>query len=87
MFTLHGGENIQKLLKNCTLKDELTSTPVMAYFDTKRETILMADASPVGISAILSSQKDSQVVAYASRALAVEKKRYSRTEKESLGIV
>ena len=35
------------------LKDELTKAPVMAYFDTKKETILTVDASPVGISAIL----------------------------------
>ena len=63
----------------------------MAYFDTKKETILTVDASPVGISAILSQkvkgQKDPQVVAYASRALTAVEKRYSQTEKESLGIV
>ena len=73
------------------LKDELTKAPVMAYFDTKKETILTVDASPVGISAILSQkvkgQKDPQVVAYASRALTAVEKRYSQTEKESLGIV
>ena len=73
------------------LKDELTKAPVMAYFDTKKETILTVDASPVGISAILSQkvkgQKDPQLVAYASRALTAVEKRYSQTEKESLGIV
>ena len=73
------------------LKDELTKAPVMAYFDTKKETILTVDTSPVGISAILSQkvkgQKDPQVVAYASRALTAVEKRYSQTEKESLGIV
>ena len=73
------------------LKDELTKAPVMAYFDTKKETILAVDASPVGISAILSQkvkgQKDPQIVAYASRALTAVEKRYSQTEKEFLGIV
>ena len=64
----------------------------MAYFDTKKETILTVDASPVGTSAILSQKvkgrKDPpQVVAYASRALTAVEKRYSQTEKESLGIV
>ena len=63
----------------------------MAYFDTKKKTILTVDPSPVGISVILSQkvkgQKDSQVVAYASRALTAVEKRYSQTEKESLGIV
>ena len=61
----------------------------MAYFDTKKETILTADASPVDISAILSQKvkghEDPQV--YASRALTAVEKRYSQTEKESLGIV
>ena len=45
----------------------------MHYFDTKKETLLTVDASPVGISAIL-SQKDTgsdnaRVIAYASRSL------------------
>ena len=56
----------------------------MAYFDTKKETILTVEASPVGISAILSQSKrskDQQVVTYASRALTAVKKRYSQTER------
>ena len=73
------------------LKDKLISAPVMAYFDTKKETILTVHARPVGISAIVpqkvKGQKDPQVVAYASRALTAVEKRYSQTEKESLGIV
>ena len=63
----------------------------MAYFDTKKETILTVDASPVGISAILSQkikgQKDPQVVTYSSRVLTAVEERFSQTEKESLGIV
>ena len=52
------------------LKEALTRAPVMHY--SKKETLLTVDASPVGISAIL-SQKDSgsdysRVIAYASRA-------------------
>ena len=51
--------------------------------------MLTIDASPVGISAILSQKvkghKDPQVVAYASRALTAVEKRYSHAE--SLGIV
>ena len=65
----------------------------MAYFDTKKETILTVEASHIGISAILSQkvkgQKGRQVVAYANRALTgaliTVEKRYSQTE--SLGIV
>ncbi len=73
------------------LKEALTRAPVMHYFDTKKETLLTVNASPVGISAIL-SQKDSgsdnsRVIAYASRALTPVEKRYSQTEKEALSIV
>ena len=49
------------------------------------------DASPVGISAILTQKgtdaDTSKVVAYASRALTSVEQRYSQTEKEALGIV
>ena len=42
------------------LNEELTSAPVMAYFDTKNETVLTVDASPLGISAILSQKVTGQ---------------------------
>ena len=50
----------------------------MSYFDTTKETYILVDASPVGLSAIL-TQKDPQqdaynTIAHASRALSpVEK--------------
>ena len=63
----------------------------MHYFDTKKETLLTVDASPVGISTIL-SQKDNcsdnaRVIAYDSRSLTPVEKRYSQTEKEALSIM
>ena len=55
------------------LKIALTHAPVMHYFDPTKETTLTVDASPVGISAILSQKddrsNDSHTIAYASRAL------------------
>ena len=36
------------------LKVVLTHAPVMHYFDTKKAIFLTVDASPVGISALLS---------------------------------
>ena len=65
------------------LKNALTSVPVMAYFDTTKDTIVTVDASPVGISTILalkdSASDDCRIVAYASRALSSVEKRYSQT--------
>ena len=75
-----------------TLKEVLCTHPVMSYFDIKKHTEIVCDASPVGISVILAqkSTKDSEhrsTVAYASRALAPVEQRYSQTEREALAIV
>ena len=63
----------------------------MAYFDKQKETLVTVDASPVGVSAILSQKTkrmdDEKIVAYASKALTDVEKRYSQTEKEALAII
>ena len=63
----------------------------MAYFNKDEETWVVVDASPVGISAILSQntpeQNDHKITSHASRALADPEKEYSQTEKEALAIV
>ncbi len=63
----------------------------MAYFDPNKETELVTDASPSGLSAILMQntpgKDDKCVVAYASRALTDVERRYSQTEREALAIV
>ena len=73
------------------VKKRLTQSPVMSYFDTLKRTMVIVDASPVGISAILEQrEKDSQqykVTAYASRSLTPEEKRYSHTDREGLALV
>ena len=73
------------------LKAAITKPPVMAYFDAKKDTVLTVDASPVGLSGILSQRSacdaEGKVVAYASRALSDVERRYSQTEKEALSIV
>ena len=73
------------------LKAALTNSPVMSYNDIIKETQILVDASPVGLSAIL-AQRDpktnkSQIVAYAYRSLTDTESRYSHTEKEALAIV
>ena len=51
------------------LTKALSSAPCMAYFDKEKETYVTVDASPVGVSAILSQTtkgtNDEKVVAYA----------------------
>ena len=73
------------------LTSALTSAPCMAYFDMHKDTFVTVDASPVGLSAILSQrtpgQDDNKVISYASRALTAVETRYSQTEKEALAIV
>ena len=73
------------------IKELLTSAQVMAYFDPKKETELITDASPTGLSAILMQSPpgsdDKRVVAYASRTLTAVERRYSQTEREALAIV
>ncbi|GFR83013.1 transposon Ty3-G Gag-Pol polyprotein [Elysia marginata] len=67
------------------LKDKLTQVGVMAYFDPKKETEILVDASPCGLGAILTQQ--GKIVCYASRALTDVETRYSQTEREMLVVV
>ena len=70
----------------------LLSTKAMAYFNTQWSTEVTTDASPSGVSAIL-SQYDPQnpsnkhIVVYASRALTPVEMRYSQVEREALAVV
>ncbi len=54
-----------------TLKQKLTSSPVLGYPDFKREFIVETDASMDGLGAVLSQQQENGkvVIAYASRTL------------------
>ena len=71
------------------LKDKLSSATTLGYFVKNAPTQVVADASPVGLGAVLTqTQKDGQrVIAYASRRLSETEKRYSQTEKEALALV
>ena len=67
------------------IKSLITSSKVMAYFNPKKETQILVDASPVGLGAIL--MQDEKVICYASRALTPTEQRYSQTDKEMLAVV
>lgn len=63
----------------------------MAYFYVQKDTQIIVDANPVGISAILTQapkrSNEFRVVAHACRALTDVEHRYSQTEHEALSIV
>ena len=73
------------------LKDMLTNTTTMRYFNPNAETEVIVDASPHGVGAILTQrdtdEEENHVVAYASRALTDVETRYSQTEREALAVV
>jgi hypothetical protein len=64
----------------------------MSYFNQKWQTEIVADASPVGLGAILaqanpSNIEERKIVSYASRLLHDTERRYSQIEKEALAAV
>lgn len=63
----------------------------MAYFDQKKKSTLLVDASLVGFGAILSQpntdSSGNKAIAYASRALTAVEQRYSQTERDALAII
>ncbi|XP_051804922.1 uncharacterized protein K02A2.6-like [Acanthochromis polyacanthus] len=72
------------------MKEALVSEPCLAYFKLGAPTVVISDASPVGLGAVLlQTQSDGQnkPIAYASRSLSPTERRYSQIEREALGCV
>ena len=71
------------------LKSELVKAPILAYPDPDLEFILDTDASGYGIGAVLSQVQDGRerVIAYGSKALTKEERRYCVTRQELLAVV
>ena len=71
------------------LKRRLSSAETLGYFDKDAKTLIIADASPVGLGAILIQEQQGRerVISYASKSLSAVEKRYSQTEKEALAVV
>ena len=64
------------------LKEAVTCTPVLRYYNLSDEVTLQFDASKSGLRAAL--LPNGQPVAYASRALTPAETRYAQIEKELL---
>ena len=77
------GEAQEKALDK--LKDAVTDTPVLRYYNLNEEVTLQCDASQAGLGAVL--MQNGQPVAYASRALTPAETQYAQIEKELLAIV
>ena len=68
-----------------SIKDAATKTPILAYYDPSKASVLQCDASQKGFGAVL--LQEGRPVAYTSRALTDTEQRYAQIEKEALSVV
>ena len=70
------------------LKRQIPSAPVLAYFDKRAHTQIIADASSVGLGAVLIQERngDRRAVCYASRTLSNVERLYSQTRERGIGL-
>ncbi|XP_065213313.1 uncharacterized protein K02A2.6-like [Planococcus citri] len=80
------GEAVQHFLH---VRSLLSDESHLYLYDPDLPTIVMADASPVGLGAVLLQKKgeENRVICYVSRSLTDVERRYSQTEKEALALV
>ncbi len=73
-----------------TLKEKLTTSPILQLPDCTQPFVLRTDASNTGLGAVLLQEKEDEgkfPVAYASRKLLTREKSYATIEKECLAVV
>ncbi|CAK1594433.1 unnamed protein product [Parnassius mnemosyne] len=71
------------------LKERLTKIETLGYYDVKDKTQVIADASPVGLGAVLVQidERGPRIIGYGNRTLTDCERKYSQTEKEALALV
>lgn len=71
------------------LKASLVDIPCLGYYNPKDKTTVIADASPVGLGAVLiqTNGEGSRIIAYGNKTLTECERRYCQTEKEALALV
>lgn len=71
------------------LREILCNGSVLGYFNPDDDTVLIVDASPVGLGAVLIQldKEKERVISFASKSLSEVERRYCQTEREALGIV
>lgn len=72
------------------IKSSIVNGRVLGYFNKKDESIVISDASPVGLGAILIQKErtgEERIIMFASKSLSETERRYCQTEKEALAIV
>ncbi|XP_055525274.1 uncharacterized protein K02A2.6-like isoform X2 [Wyeomyia smithii] len=71
------------------LKDYMIRPTTLGYFDVNDRTQLVADASSVGLGAVLMqiNKQGARIIAYASKSLSDVEQRYAQIEKEALALV
>lgn len=67
------------------LKQLISNTPVLQYFDVSKPAVIQTDASGLGLGSCL--LQEGKPIAFASRALTDTETRYAQIEKELLAIV
>lgn len=72
------------------IKTNLAAAVKLGFFDVTDKTMVMADASPTGLGAVLlqsSSEGDMRIISFASKSLTDTERRYCQTEREALALV
>lgn len=67
-----------------TIKNQLTSSPILAFYDSNKPLTLENDASEYGLGSVL--KQDDKPIAFASRTLTDTERNYAQIEKEMLAV-